>query len=55
LAGALLYKGHTLQDLDRSEEAIEVYDTLIQRFADAQEPRIAEYVAMARSDQEHAG
>jgi tetratricopeptide (TPR) repeat protein len=42
---ALLNKGITLDNLNRSEEAIAVYDTLIDRFADSTEPALQEQVA----------
>jgi len=47
IATALFNKGVTLGDLDRSEEAIAVYDDAVSRFADARELAFRERVAMA--------
>ncbi|MGH8897114.1 MAG: trypsin-like peptidase domain-containing protein [Egibacteraceae bacterium] len=47
-AGALFNVGVLLGQLGRSDEAIEVYDQLDARFADAPEPALQEHVAQAR-------
>src|SRR3989442_1432101 len=47
IALALLYKGVTLSALNRSEEEIDAYDRLLQRFGDATEPALREQVATA--------
>jgi len=47
VAMALFNKGVTLGALDRSEDAIAVYDDLVSRFADAKEPTLREQVATA--------
>ncbi len=46
-AGALFNVGALLGQLERSEEAIGVYDEVVARFADAPEPALRERVAMA--------
>lgn len=46
-AGALFNVGALLGQLERSEEAIGVYDEVVARFADAPEPALLEPVAMA--------
>jgi tetratricopeptide (TPR) repeat protein len=45
IARALFNKGHTLESLDRHEEAIAVYDELILRFGEADDPVLCEGVA----------
>jgi len=47
VARALVNKGITLGALDRSEEAISVYDEVVARFADVDEPALREQVARA--------
>jgi tetratricopeptide (TPR) repeat protein len=47
VAIALFNKGYKLEGLNRSEEAIEVYDDLVQRFGDEIGELLREYVAMA--------
>jgi len=47
VAMALFNKGITLGAINKSEEAIAVYDDLLRRFGDAQEPVLRERVAMA--------
>jgi TolA-binding protein len=56
VAGALYNKGVTLGQLDRSEEAIAVYDQVVTRFGADPEPALREQVAMAqRAKAEVAG
>jgi TolA-binding protein len=53
---ALYNKGVTLGQLDRSEEAIAVYDQVVTRFGADPEPALREQVAMAqRAKAEVAG
>ncbi len=47
IARALFYKGITLGNLNRSEEAIAVYDEVMHRFGEATEAALREQVAMA--------
>ena len=47
VATALFYKGSALGELDRREEAIEVYDEVVERYDVAGEPALRELVAMA--------
>src|SRR5437867_2154677 len=47
VALALFRKGVTLGHLNRSEEAIAVYDEVVRRFGDAPEPAVREQVAKA--------
>jgi len=47
VAMALLYKGLSLGELHRSEEEIEVYDELIEKFGDATEASVKEQVVTA--------
>jgi len=47
VANALVNKGVTLGELNRSQEAIAAYDELIRRFGDSPEPALRERVAKA--------
>jgi hypothetical protein len=47
VANALVTKGFSLGKMDRSEEALEVYDEVVARFGDAPEPELREQVAKA--------
>ena len=47
VAKALFNKGVTLGALERSEEAIAVYDEVVARFGDAPDPTLREQVARA--------
>jgi len=47
VAKALFNKGVTLGELDRPEEADGVYDEVVARFGDADEPALREQVAKA--------
>lgn len=47
VAKSLLNQGFTLNALERSDEAIAVYDALLARFADSTEPEIRESLAKA--------
>jgi preprotein translocase subunit SecA len=47
VAKALVNKGITLGDLNRSEDEISVYDEVLRRFGDATEPAMREQVARA--------
>jgi TolA-binding protein len=46
-SGALFNKGVTLGQLERSEEAVGVYDEVLARFGDATEAALREQVAQA--------
>lgn len=46
-AQALYNKGQVLGSLGRTEEAIEVYDTVVERFGEARSPNLRELVAMS--------
>ncbi len=43
----MVYKGASLVELNRTEEAIQVYDEVAAIYKDRSEPQIAEQVAMA--------
>src|SRR5258708_2459233 len=45
VATAIFNKGATLKALNRTEDAIGIYDELVRRFADATEPELREPVA----------
>ncbi len=47
VAEAMVNKGVSLGALNRSDEAIQVYDEVVARYKDRPEPQIAEKVAMA--------
>ncbi|MCH7801935.1 MAG: SIR2 family protein, partial [Chloroflexi bacterium] len=47
IARAMLYNGITFGKLGRSEEAIKVYDELIERYSDDEEPGVRTHVAVA--------
>jgi tetratricopeptide (TPR) repeat protein len=47
IARALFNKGHTLESLDRHEEAITVYDDMARRFGKADDPALHKQVAHA--------
>lgn len=47
LAMALVNKGVSLGQLNRPEEAVGVYDQVVDRFGDAPEPALREAVAIA--------
>jgi hypothetical protein len=47
VAQALANKGVTLGQLDRSEEAVGIFDQVVARFGDAPDPALREQVAAA--------
>ena len=53
IAMALVNKGASLEELDRPEEAIEIYDHVVERYGDASEPAlraVVEHALHARED-----
>ena len=48
VASALVSKGFTLGTLNRSEDAIAVYDEVVKRFGEATEPALCELVGRAK-------